>query len=228
MRLLRAGLTRSTRAALSECASAERDVVISLAVSHAAPQLLSPFPLKTPSSAFPPSILISNQVMCALCAEDLGMANSAFAQLAAPTALKTPLINFVTNPPPPPPPPPSPLPPPLPSFLLPLPPSFQECRNATRSAFDFTDMARCFSLQVQLTLLTVEKNAAPLYRFFLALSAFHFHFRCYTLSMFEQARAAISQLALATRSRTFVHAVTQHAAEFFWRSTRPAWADTRS
>jgi hypothetical protein len=34
-------------------------------------------------------------VLCALCAEDLGMANSALTKLALSTGFKTPLINFV-------------------------------------------------------------------------------------------------------------------------------------
>ena len=49
---------------------------------------MHPLPI-APTSFAPP------QVLCALCAEDLGMANSAFTKLALASGFKTPLINFV-------------------------------------------------------------------------------------------------------------------------------------
>jgi hypothetical protein len=71
-------------------------------------------------------------VLCALCCEDLGMANSVFAHLTSSSGLKTPVINFVR---------------------IPCMGSLQALSPQHRA-----------HLQVNLTLLTVEKNAAPLYR----------------------------------------------------------------
>ena len=44
-----------------------------------------------------PTSFVPAQVLCALCAEDLGMANSAFTKLALSSGFKTPLINFVRS-----------------------------------------------------------------------------------------------------------------------------------